>query len=103
MSVKQVRKPGVGAYGYLLLLSWNNVKTVRKNHPDEYIAALRDIEALKARTGLPFTADEQARLATLAVLQSKGMFPESTPKLRAQDTPSVRKSRRSKKKEVQPV
>lgn len=91
--------------GFLLLLSHNNVKAVQRNHPDEFVGALRDIEALMARTGLPFSSDEQRRLAALAVLDSKGLFSESTDALKAQfptTTTSERKVRR-RKKEAQPA
>jgi len=63
--------------GFLLLLSHGNVKAVQRNHPDEFIGALRDVEALVARTALPFSVDEQRRLAALAVLQAKGLFSEA--------------------------
>jgi hypothetical protein len=85
--------------GFLLLLSHGNVKAVQRNHPDEFIGNLREVEAIQTRTGLPFTTDEQRRLAALAVLQSKGMFPETTDALRAQFDPSPKK----KRKEVQPA
>jgi hypothetical protein len=96
-------KPSVGAYGYLTLLGHKNVITVQRNHPDEFIAALRDVEVIKGKTGLPFTSDEQRRLAALAVLQSKGMFPESTEALRAQFPTTTKRKSRKKSKEAQPA
>lgn len=59
---------------YLLLLSHGNVASAERNHPDEFVAALRDLEAERARTGLPFTSDEQRRLAALAVFVAKGLL-----------------------------
>lgn len=92
MTTQTTPKITVGAYGRLLLLSHNNVKTVQKNHPDEFIGALRDIEALKARTALPFTTDEERRLAALAVLQAKGLFSESV-----KGQPTTTKAKRKRK------
>lgn len=84
--------------GFLLLLSHGNVKAVQRNHPDEFIGALRDVEAIQAKTGLPFSVDEQRRLAALAVLQSKGLFTESL----TTTAPAKRKSK-AKTKEAQPA
>ena len=84
--------------GHLLLLDHGNVKSVQRNHPDEFIGALRAVEDLVTKTGLPFSTDEQRRLAALAVLQAKGLFTESP-------TTTVKAKRRRKAtvKEVQPV
>src|ERR1051326_1252633 len=57
--------------GFLRLLSHKNIKTVERNHPDEFIGIMRDVEALKARTGLPFSSDESRRLTALSILVSK--------------------------------
>ena len=62
---------------YLLLLHEKNVQTVIKNHREEFVQSLRDFEAVIARTGLPFTPDEQRRIAALTVFQSKGLFTEA--------------------------
>jgi hypothetical protein len=82
--------------GFLRLLSHKNIKTVERNHPDEFIGIMRDVEALKARTGLPFSSDESRRLTALSILVSKGVVKETLP------VPPKRRRRR-KTKEVPPA
>lgn len=84
--------------GFLLLLSHSNVKTVQRNHPDEFIGALRDVEGFVARTALPYSVDEQRRLAALAVLQSKGLFSEGL-----RTTTKARRKSKAARKEAQPA
>lgn len=59
---------------YLLLLSERNIAAAARNHADEFIAGMRELDAIQARTGLPFTADEKRRLAALAAFVSHGLF-----------------------------
>lgn len=92
--------------GFLLLLSHGNVKAVQRNHPDEFVGALRAVEELTTRTGLPYTTDEQRRLAALTVLQSKGLFAETSESLRAQfptTTTKAKRKRKAKTKEALPA
>jgi hypothetical protein len=90
--------------GFMPTLSERNIRSLQRNHPDEFLGALRDIEALRKDTGLPFSTDEQRRLASLSILIAKGVVNEgvSKPPEPTTTTVSARKRRR-KSKEAQPV
>jgi hypothetical protein len=66
---------------YGLLSEWNIV-AVQRNHPDEWRGAYDSTPpTVDRRSGKRmFTEDERRRLATLAILVSKGVVSESRPR-----------------------